>query len=191
MGENTFGPGKVAVILVVPMANEVASPLVAESGAVSMVATVLVSDVQVTDDVRSCFVPSVYVPVAINCFFVPRAIVGLAGVTSMDTSLAAVTVKCAVPEMTGSVRGTVAVIVMGPPAVTEVASPFLPSAALLMVATFVFEELQVTYDVRFCVGAFEYIPMAINCCFVPRAIVFSTGVTSMDSSVAAVTVSVV
>ena len=106
----------------------------------------------------------------------------------MDTSVLSVTVKCAVPNMTGSVSGTVAVIVMGPPTCNEVASPLEPSAALLMVATVVSEELQVTEDVRFCVEKSEYVPMAINCCFVPRAILGLTGVTAMDSSVAAVTV---
>ena len=77
----------------------------------------------------------------------------------MDTSVAAVTVKCAVPEIVPNA----AVIVIGPPMAFEVASPLEPSAALLMVATVVSEELQVTDDVRFCGVLSEYIPMAINC----------------------------
>ena len=63
----------------------------------------------------------------------------------MDTSAAIVTVSVAVPV--SPVDGSVAVIVMGPPGVTPVASPFKPDA-LLMVATPVFEEVQVTDDVR-------------------------------------------
>ena len=63
----------------------------------------------------------------------------------MDTNAAAVTVNVAVPVI--SVAGSVAVIVMGPPTVTPVASPFEP-AVLLMVAIPVFEEVQVTDDVR-------------------------------------------
>jgi hypothetical protein len=56
----------VAVIVVVPVAFEVASPLVTESVAVSMVAIPVFEDVQVTDDVRGCVVASEYIPVAIN-----------------------------------------------------------------------------------------------------------------------------
>jgi hypothetical protein len=71
-----------------------------------------------------------------------------------------VTVNAAVPAM--SVAGSVAVIVMGPPTVKAVASPLKP-AALLMVATAVFEDVQVTDDVRSCVGPTVYVPVAINC----------------------------
>ena len=63
----------------------------------------------------------------------------------MDTSSASVTVNVTVPV--SPVDVSVAVIVMGPPGVTPVASPLKP-AALLMVAIPVFEEVQVTDDVR-------------------------------------------
>ncbi len=76
---------------------------------------------------------------------VPRAMLGLAGVTAMDTSVAGVTVMVVEPV----VPPEVAVIVVEP-AATEVASPFEP-AALLIVATAVADELQVTAVVRFCV----------------------------------------
>ncbi len=62
----------------------------------------------------------------------------------MDISAAVVTVNVAVPV--SPVDGSVAVIVIGPPGVTPVASPLEP-AALLMVAIPVFEEVQVTDDV--------------------------------------------
>ena len=75
----------------------------------------------------------------------------------MDTSVAAVTVNVVWPEISPNV----AVIVVAP-TVDEVASPFKP-AALLMVAIPVFEEVQVTDDVRSCVVKSAYIPMAINC----------------------------
>jgi hypothetical protein len=58
-------PGTVALIVVVPAINEVASPL--KPAALLMIATAGAEDVQVTDDVRSCVGPAVYVPVAINC----------------------------------------------------------------------------------------------------------------------------
>jgi len=57
--------GSVALIVVVPTAFAVASPL--EPGALLMVAEAMCEGVQVTDVVRSCVVASVYVPVAINC----------------------------------------------------------------------------------------------------------------------------
>ena len=75
----------------------------------------------------------------------------------MDTSVAAVTVNVVLPEISPNV----AVIVV-PPTLNEVASPLKPTA-LLMVATPVFEEVQVTEDVRFCVVKSAYIPVAINC----------------------------
>jgi len=66
----------------------------------------------------------------------------------MDDSVAAVTVSVAVPVF--PVAESVAVIVMGPPVAFEVAKPLEP-AALLMVATVVFEDDQVTDEVRSCV----------------------------------------
>jgi hypothetical protein len=69
---------------------------------------------------------------------------GLAGVTVMDTSVAAVTVSVVDPD----ILPDVAVIVVEP-AATEVASPLEP-AALLMVATPAVDDFQVTPVVRFC-----------------------------------------
>ena len=110
----------------------------------------------------------------------------VAGVTARDTSVVAVTVRAVLPEISPDV----AVIVIGPPVAFDVARPLKPGA-LLMVATAAFEELQVTDDVRSCVVKSEYIPVAINGCCVPRAILRLTGVIPMDDSVALVTVSVV
>ena len=62
----------------VPTATPVARPVVAP-----MVATEPVADAQLTEPVRSAVVASEYVPVAVNCWFVPAAIDGLAGVTAM------------------------------------------------------------------------------------------------------------
>ncbi len=76
----------------------------------------------------------------------------------------------------------VAVIVVGP-GVTGVASPFEP-AALLIVATDLDEERQVTDVVRFRVVLSEYVPVAVNCCVVPRAMLALAGVTSIEVSVA-------
>lgn len=41
-------------------------------------------EVQATAAVRSCVVLSVYVPMAVNCWVVPAAILGVPGVTAID-----------------------------------------------------------------------------------------------------------
>ena len=82
---------------------------------------------------------------AINCRVVPTAMLGLVGVTAMDASVAAVTVRVDDPEMSPDVAVMVVV-----PAVREVAIPFVP-VTLLMVALLTSEELQVTDVVRSCV----------------------------------------
>ncbi len=73
------------------------------------------------------------------------AMLGLVGKTAMETSVAAVIVSVVDPDTLPNVAVIVVV-----PAVTEVASPCEP-AALLTVATFIAEDVQVTEFVRFCV----------------------------------------
>ncbi len=87
---------------------------------------------------------SVNVPVAINCWVLPRAMLGFGGVTAIDVSTAGVTLSVAVgldvtPENTAEMAVD--------PSLTEVASPFEPEA-LLMEATAVFEDDQVAHVVR-------------------------------------------
>jgi len=74
----------------------------------------------------------------VNACVIPLAIEELAGVTAIETRVAAVTVSCAVLLML--VLGSVAVIVTGPPTAAPVATPvFGPIVAML-----VFEEVQST-----------------------------------------------
>ena len=80
---------------------------------------------------------------AVNCWVVPLAMLRLVGVIDMDTSVAGVTVSVVEFDMLPDV----AVIVVDPVA-TGVANPFEPTA-LLMFATPVLDELQVTAVVRF------------------------------------------
>jgi hypothetical protein len=82
---------------------------------------------------------------AVNCRVVPLTMLGLIGVTAIDTSVAEVTVSVVNPD----ILPDVAVIVVEP-AATDVAKP-LELAALLMDATPAVDELQVTAVVRFCV----------------------------------------
>jgi hypothetical protein len=94
-------------------------------------------------------------------------IVWLARITNLPASprvaavgLSASTLNDAVPVL--SVAGSVAVIVIGPPKASAVASPLKP-AALLIVATAAFEDVQVTEVVNTLVVASEYVPVAIYC----------------------------
>ena len=83
------------------------------------------------------------------CWVVPLAIEADTGVTDIDESVAAVTVRVVEPEMLPDVALIVVV-----PVATDVARPLEP-AALLIVATAVLEELQVADAVRFCVEPSE------------------------------------
>jgi hypothetical protein len=111
--------------------------------------------------------------------------VALIGVTAREVSVAGVTVRVVDVETAPDVA-----LMMVEPAATEIADPFDP-AALLIVATVVFEELQVTEAVRSWVESSEKVPMAENCCFVPFAMLGLDGAIASDTSVAGFTVSVV
>jgi hypothetical protein len=102
-----------------------------------------------------------------------------AGVTAIDTSVAAVTVSEAVPLTDPDVAVIVVV-----PALTPAASP--PE---LMLATEVDDELQVT-DVNSCVLPSSKLPTALNCCCVPAAIDGVAGLTEIEVKCAATTVNV-
>jgi hypothetical protein len=108
-----------------------ASPLAA------MVATDSREEFQLADAVRSCVLPSLKVPVAVNGCVVPAAIVGFCGLTCMDTRLGT-TFKLVEPACAPKAAAMVAL-----PIATAVACP-LP----LTFAAAGFEELQVAELVR-------------------------------------------
>jgi hypothetical protein len=110
---------------------------------------------------------------------------GLVGVIARDTSVAGFTVRVVDPDMLPDVAVMVLV-----PAATEVARPFEP-VVLLIDATLVLEEFQATVSVRSCVVLSEKVPVAVNCCVVPLAMLGLVGVIARDASVAGFTVSVV
>jgi hypothetical protein len=126
-------------------------------------------------------VPSLNVPVAVNCCVEPLVIDGFAGVTAIDCSVAAVTVSTVEPEIDDDVA-----VIVEFPTPAPVARP-----AALIVAIEVVPELQVTLEVRFCVVPSLNVPVAVNCCVAPLVIDGFAGVTAIDCSVAAVTVSTV
>ena len=150
-----------------------------------MVAVVSVSELHIAVVVRSCVLPSVYVPVAINASVVPSAIVAFSGVTAIDTSAAAVTVSVVVPCTPPEVAVIVAV-----PAATLRANPCFP-AVLLMVAVPVASEVQCTVVVTSCTLLSVNVPVAMNCWLVPSAMAGIAGVTAIDTSTAGLTVRVV
>lgn len=72
-------------MVVVPVVFVVANP--AFTGALAIVATLGIVELQCELILTSCVVPSLNVPSATNCCVLPCATVGFAGVTSIDTSV--------------------------------------------------------------------------------------------------------
>jgi len=119
------------------------------------------------------------VPVAVNCFVVPTAMLEFAGVTAIETRVAEVTVSVAVPL----IPPDVAVMV-------EVPGPvLLANPVASMVATEVEEEDQVT-EVSNCVLPSSKLPTAVNGRVVPTEIDGVVGVTAMETRCAGTTVKV-
>ena len=135
-------PPNHAVMVVVPPpgATGVAIPL--NPAALLIVATPASAEVQVTSAVMSSTEPSSYVPLAENCTGSANETLGSVGVTWIDTSVVAFTVRSVLPDTPANV--TVMVV---NPAPTELASPLEPGA-LSTVATVVDEELQTADAVR-------------------------------------------
>ena len=80
-------------MVVVPVPAEVATP------AELMMATAGLDEVHVTKLVKVCVVPSLKWPTATNPCVAPTRIVGLAGVTAIDVSVALLTARFVVPTM--------------------------------------------------------------------------------------------
>lgn len=123
----------VAVMLTEPMPAPVANP------AALIVATAVLDEFHVAELVRFCVVPSVNVPVAVNWSVVPFAMELLGALMLIDCSVAAVTVKAKVLEVTPL---CVAVMFVAP-APVPVTRPLA-----LIVATAVLDEFQVAELVR-------------------------------------------
>lgn len=115
----------------------------------------------------------------------PIFIVWLAGVTVIEARLALKTVRVVLPDTLPKTAETT--VWPGP---TEVANP-LELVPLLMVATVVAEDLQVTKLVRSWVELSENVPIAANWKVVFRPIWGLGGVTAMDIRAAFVTVRLV
>jgi hypothetical protein len=156
----------VAVIVDEPTPTPVAKP------AVEMVATDEVEELQVTELVRFCGLPLLYVPVAVNCSVPPAEIDGFTGVTVIETRPVAETLRDAVPLILPDVAVMVAL-----PLATPVARPEEFTVAMLVA-----EELQLADAVKSCVLLSLKVPVALNCCVPPTATDALAGVRAMDVS---------
>jgi len=139
-----------ALTFVVPCPRLVASP------ALLMFAVEGSSTVQDTVDVRSRLLPSVKVPIAVNCCVVPNGIDGVPGVTAMETRVAGVTVNVVLPFTVPEVASMVADPILRP-----VAKPIW-SPDPLIVATSDVSLVHSTECVRSCVVPSVNVPVAVN-----------------------------
>jgi hypothetical protein len=170
----------VALIVAVPFVWVLAVPW--EPVALEIEATASLDELQVTWVVKSWVEPSEKVPVAVNETVRFAGRLGLVGVTAMEASVAAVTVRLVEPVLPESAAEMVVV-----PTARVVARPFEPAASET-VAVLTSDDDQVTWSVMSCVVLSEYVPVAVNCWVLPLATDGLGGVRAMDSSVAAVTV---
>jgi hypothetical protein len=148
-----------------------------------MIAVGAADELQATTEVTSCVLPSVNVPVAVNCCVVPRTTVGVCGFIASETSVTGFTTSVADPRTEPEL--TLIVVV---PALSVLASPAV-TVVSLMVATEAAVELQYPDWVRLCVVPSENVPVAVNGCVVPGAIAAVGGLMAIETSVADVTVS--
>ena len=113
---------------------------------------------------------SLKVPVAVNCLVVPTAMLEFAGVTAIETRVAALTLREAVP-----VTPPEAAVIVVLPIPTAVANPVEPTEA-----TAPLEKDQLA-EVSNCVLPSSKLPTALNCCVVPRAMEVVAGLTAIES----------
>ena len=137
-----------------------------------IVATPVVLELHPTVFVMFWLLPSVKVPVAVNCWVVPSGICGIAGVTAIETSAAGVTVKVVEPLVEPAVAVTLAL-----PWLTLVANPWPSTVAILLSA-----ELHLADVVRSSVLPSLYVPVALSCFVVPKAKDGFEGVIAMESN---------
>jgi hypothetical protein len=176
-------PARIAVIAVDPELSAVACPT--EPGLLLTAATVGLEEIQLARVVTSCVVLLEYTAVAVKGWPVPLARLGFAGVTPMETTVAAVTVRVVDPDTPCRLA-----VISVAPGLSPVACPLEPEL-LFTEATVAAEEVQVTEVVRSRVELSEYTPVALSAATTPLAMLGFAGVTPMDTRVAAVTVSVV
>jgi hypothetical protein len=163
-----------AVNVVLPMARVVARP------ELLMVATLPAEDAHVPLLVMSCVLPSLNVPLALNCCTEPTGTDRVAGVTVTDRITADVTVNTVLPVMEPEVAD-IAVL----PAVRVLANPVLSTVALV-----VLDELHVAADIFWVLPSVKS-PTAVNWVVFPRANDGADGLSDIETRAAGSTVNVV
>lgn len=161
-------PLNVAVILTFPGLTALATP------EFEIVATVTSDEVQMTCEVRLITLESLNVPLAVKVACAPAMTDGVGVVTAMDTRVALVTVREAVP----TTPPNAAVMAAGEPTDdSPVARP-----VLLIVATVAGVDPQVTNEVRFWVvgGLVPKLPVATKLVDIVSGTVADGGVTTTD-----------
>lgn len=164
-------PFEVAVIVVDPIATEVAKPWLLT------VATLGAEELQEALEVTSCVLPSVKFNTARNCWVDPSGINGVPGVTASDTGVGPVTVRVVEPLIVPEAAAMEVV-----PAPSVLTKPWLPTT-LPISATDPLEELHITPLLKSFVLPSVYAPVAVNCCVFPFAIEGPDGVTVMEVKV--------
>lgn len=162
---------KAAAIVVLPVARLVATPVLA------IVAAAGFEELQTTDPEMSCVLLSLKDPLAVNCFVVPVATVEFAGMTVMETRVASVTVRDAVP-----VTEPDAAVIVVVPVPKLLANPLTSTEA-----TAPDEDDQLTDDNN-CVLPSSKFPTALNCSVVPNAIEELAELTEIEIRCAGTTV---
>lgn len=162
-----------AVIVELPAATVVAEP------ELSIVAMLPSDELQVALSEMSWELPSLKLPMAMNCCVDPTGTEGLAGVTTIDEMTAGVTVV----DAAALIEPTVAVIVTEPVA-TVLTTPLLSTVAIV-----VSEDAQVTEST--CVLPSVNSPVAVIWVVVPRANKGFAGDRVIETSAAGSTVNVV
>ena len=170
---------KVALTVADPVPTPVATPVL------FTLTAAIVSEAQVTVELRSCVLPSLNVPVAINCCVVPNATEGFAGVTAIDCRIAAVTLIVVLPLIVPAV----ATIWVEPVPVLDTNPAVF--ARLLIVATVVAFELHCTVLVTSCVLPSVKVPVAVNCWVTPNGMLATAGVIANETNTAGVILKVV
>lgn len=135
-----------AMMVVVPVARLLANPWLLILTAAGF------DEAHSAAAVTSCVLLSLKVPVAVNCLLVPTAMLEFVGVTAIETSVAPVTVRLALPVTDPEVAEMVAV-----PAATPLAKPDEFTDAVPVA-----EDDHVT-DVSNCVLPSSKLPVAVNC----------------------------
>jgi hypothetical protein len=150
----------VALIVELPAFSAVARPPAV------IVAVAGVPDAHTALFVRSCVELSLNVPVAVNCCVFPTRTEGVAGVTAIDVSAAAVTVNTAVFEVTPPCAAVMFVVPTPTPVASPVVAPIVPTVPVA--------DAHAAVVVRSCVVPSEKCPVAVNCCVSPFAIEVNT-----------------